>query len=76
MNPKNILVAIKERDRWVERRHRLSNELEKVRTEKVLVTKELIKLKEEIAKLDEAFSILSSKSMIARETDLNIGVIK
>ncbi len=76
MNPSNILLAIKEKKLWIERRERLSRELREVHEENVRISNELSTLKEEISKLDEAYSILSSRSTVSRPSPMGISTIK
>jgi len=76
MNPLDILVAIQEEKKWVERRERLSEELEEVQAEKRKLTSELLVIKKDIAKLDEAMSILSSSSVLSRSSGAEMDAIK
>jgi chromosome segregation ATPase len=66
MNPSNILVALRERNKWVDRRQRLEVELEGLHRKKKEVTDDIHNIKQEIAKLDEAYSLLSSEGAVSR----------
>lgn len=76
MNPLDILVAIQEEKKWVERRERLSDELEEVQVEKRKLMSELLVIKKDIAKLDEAMSILPSGGVLSRSSAAEMDVIK
>ncbi|MCK5548139.1 MAG: hypothetical protein KAI64_03935 [Thermoplasmata archaeon] len=76
MNPKNILEALKEKSRWEKRKERLAEELKYVRDEEIRVSDELAVAKEEIARLDEAFAILSSGNKVSSPSPMDIGAIR
>jgi chromosome segregation ATPase len=76
MNRKNILVAIEERNRWVARRNRLSHELEVLLNQKAMIQGEIAAVKKEISKLDEAYSILSTRSAVSTDSAIFIDTIK
>jgi chromosome segregation ATPase len=76
MNRKSILEAIEERNRWIGRKARLSHELEVLRNERVAIESEIAAVKKEIAKLDEAYSILSTRSTVSSDSSVFIETIK
>lgn len=76
MNRKSILEAIEERDRWIGRKNRLAHELEILRNEKVAIETEIAAVRFEIAKLDEAYSILSTRSALSSDSGVFIDTIK
>lgn len=76
MNRKSILEAIEERNRWIGRKQRLSHELEILRNERAAIESEIAAVKKEIAKLDEAYSILSTRSTVSSDSSVFIDTIK
>jgi chromosome segregation ATPase len=76
MNRKSILEAIEERNRWIGRKDRLSHELKVLRTERAEIESEIAAVKKEIAKLDEAYTILSTRSTVSSDSNVFIDTIK
>lgn len=76
MNPKNILVAIEEKNKWVERKERLTKELKEVQAEKRRILRELFVVREEIARLDGALATLASKSYVSSSPAIDLASIK
>jgi predicted nucleic acid-binding Zn-ribbon protein len=76
MNRKNILVAIEERNRWIGRRNRLAHELEVLLNEKAAIQSEIAAVKKEIAKLDEAYTILSTRGSVSTDSAVFIDTIR
>ena len=68
MNPKSILAAIREKERWLERRERLDRELKTVQSTKKKLLRELGEVKERISQLDEVLARLGMKRVGARST--------
>jgi len=68
MNPKNILVAIEERNKWVGRRKRLVSELKRTQAEKKEIIAELSVIKKEISKLDDALADLAFKGTVTHSS--------
>jgi chromosome segregation ATPase len=76
MNRRSILEAIEERNRWIGRKDRLSHELEVLRHEKAAIENEIALVRAEIAKLDEAYSILSTRSVVSPVSAVFIDTIR
>ncbi|UCD92402.1 MAG: hypothetical protein JSV43_00245 [Methanobacteriota archaeon] len=63
MEVENVLLALEERDKWVERRKKLQKKLAKIRERKASVLKELEEVKRQVARYDGMVtSLKDSKS--------------
>jgi chromosome segregation ATPase len=76
MKPSNILVAIEEKDKWIERRKRLESELKKAVKEKKVILSQLLELKKEMKKYDDALIDLAFRDKLTGSSSIDPGSIK